>query len=166
MRTLGPRLPVPLKLRCRSFGPTIAALLALVLGAGPHGASAQTECRNQDGTVSDKVEEPTFVPYTMAPTLIDREATATRLAEMYPKEAVTPERVTVMVQLGLSAHGVVEKVCLVETSGQPAFDEAALAFALTLRFRPAMDRNRRVPVWMNFPVTFRPPSGAHLLRSR
>ena len=57
------------------------------------------------------------MPYTMAPTLIDREATATRLAEMYPKEAVTPERVTVMVQLGLSAHGVVEKVCLVGDVG-------------------------------------------------
>jgi protein TonB len=50
--------------------------------------------------------------------------------------------------------GGVDSVQVVETSGYPSFDSAAVAGARELRFRPALRGGRRITVWAEVPVHF------------
>ena len=50
--------------------------------------------------------------------------------------------------------GAVDSVEVMETSGHPAFDEAAIAGARELRFRPARRNGKRIEVWAEVPVHF------------
>jgi TonB family protein len=51
--------------------------------------------------------------------------------------------------------GGVDSVEVVETSGHPAFDSAAVAGALKLRFSPARQEDgERIEVWAEVPVRF------------
>jgi TonB family protein len=43
---------------------------------------------------------------------------------------------------------------LSRSSGHPPLDEAALVVAATMRFSPAMNRDRPVPVWVEIPIVF------------
>ena len=50
--------------------------------------------------------------------------------------------------------GLVDSVVVVESSGHPAFDSAAIRGARDMRFRPARRDGRRVDVWAQVPVHF------------
>ncbi len=50
--------------------------------------------------------------------------------------------------------GGVDSVEVVESSGHEAFDEAAIAGARKLRFRPARRNGKRIEVWARVPVNF------------
>lgn len=50
--------------------------------------------------------------------------------------------------------GEVDSVEVVESSGQPAFDSAAVEGAKELRFRPARRDGKRIEVWAKVPVHF------------
>jgi len=50
--------------------------------------------------------------------------------------------------------GRVDSVQVLESSGHPAFDSAAIAGARDLRFRPARRDGKRIVVWAQVPVTF------------
>ena len=41
-----------------------------------------------------------------------------------------------------------------ESSGHQALDDAALAVAGVYRFSAALNRDKRVPVWVSFGITF------------
>ena len=41
-----------------------------------------------------------------------------------------------------------------QSSGHQALDDAALRVANLYRFSPALNRDRRVPVWVSFGITF------------
>lgn len=57
--------------------------------------------------------------------------------------------------------GRVDSVVVLEPSGHAAFDSAAIAGALDLRFTPARKNGKRIEVWAQVPVHFskrpRPP---------
>ena len=50
--------------------------------------------------------------------------------------------------------GRVDSVQVLESSGHPAFDSAAIAGARDLRFRPARRDGKRIEVWAEVPVHF------------
>lgn len=50
--------------------------------------------------------------------------------------------------------GQVDSVEVVESSGHPAFDSAAVAGAREIRFRPATRKGKRIEVWAKVPVHF------------
>ena len=96
-----------------------------------------------------------FAPYTVRPELRDR-AQAARLVEQYYPTLLKEMGVegSVLVALLVDTVGHVSDARVLESSGQRAFDEAALAAAGRLRFTPAVDRERRVAVWVSVPIVF------------
>ena len=50
--------------------------------------------------------------------------------------------------------GLVDSVVVLDSSGYPAFDSAAMHGARDLRFRPARRDGKRIDVWAQVPVHF------------
>ncbi|TNC93455.1 MAG: periplasmic protein TonB, partial [Stygiobacter sp.] len=61
----------------------------------------------------------------------------------------------VLVQLDVGIDGRVDRVVLLESSGDSALDEAAMATLGRWRLRPASENNRPVPGRVEVPVRFR-----------
>jgi len=61
---------------------------------------------------------------------------------------------TVIVHFFIDETGVVQNAVIAETSGHKALDEAALKVAPIIEFTPALNRDRRVPVWIRLPIMF------------
>jgi len=59
-----------------------------------------------------------------------------------------------MLRVRVTDTGQVDSVEVVESSGQPAFDSAAVSGAKALRFRPARKGGKRIEVWAKVPVHF------------
>jgi TonB family protein len=70
----------------------------------------------------------------------------------------------VLLRLFVAADGrvVPDSTRIIEPSGHPALDSAALAGASRLRFRAARLRGTSIPVSLLFPVHFRHPEGPKL----
>jgi protein TonB len=60
----------------------------------------------------------------------------------------------VIVHFFIDENGAVQNAVLAESSGHRALDEVALRIAPIIEFTPALNRDRRVPVWIRLPVTF------------
>lgn len=100
---------------------------------------------------------PTFTPFTTAPTILNRSDVVAALTSEYPpllREAGVGGRVVVW--FFIEDDGRVGAVRLRESSGHEALDAAALRVAGVYRFSPALNRDQRVPVWVQFPITFQP----------
>jgi TonB family protein len=98
---------------------------------------------------------PTFTPFTVAPSITNREEIIRTMNESYPpllREAGIGG--TVRVYFFISADGIVEQVRLDQSAGHPALDEAAMNVAGAYRFSPARNGDDPVPVWVSFPITF------------
>lgn len=108
--------------------------------------------RAPSATVADR---PTFTPYTVAPDVLNRTEIAAALAAEYPP-LLRGAGVggTVRVWFFIDETGTVQETRVQESSGHAALDEAALRVAATMRFTAALNRDRPVPVWVNFPITF------------
>ena len=59
-----------------------------------------------------------------------------------------------LLRVRVTDTGQVDSVEVAESSGQPAFDSAAVHGAKDLRFRPARRRGKRIEVWAKVPVHF------------
>lgn len=66
---------------------------------------------------------------------------------------------TVRLRVRVDDTGAVDAVELLETSGHPDLDRAALEGAEALRFSPGRRGGRRVAVWAELPVQFSRSSG-------
>jgi periplasmic protein TonB len=99
---------------------------------------------------------PIFTPYTVAPELKNRSDVARALERDYPillKDAGIGG--TVLVWFLIDEDGRVIKTQIKDTSGQPALDQAALKVASIMIFTPALNRDRKVKVWVALPIVFR-----------
>lgn len=108
--------------------------------------------RGQDRSIADA---PVFVPTTVLPELIDREGVARELERRYPailKEAGIGG--APLIWFFIDEEGRVVKTQLRESSGHAALDEVALEVGRTLRFRPALNRDTKVAVWVSLPMRF------------
>lgn len=100
-------------------------------------------------------EGPVFTPYTVAPSIRDRERAVRIIQEKYPR-ILQDAGIggTVVVWALIDEQGVVRK-CQIHTGcGVPMLDEAALAAVAEFGFHPALNNDKNVPVWVSIPITF------------
>lgn len=117
-------------------------------------AAQDTASTSQDEVVAIG-ETPSFTPFTVAPVVQNRDEVARALEREYPallRDAGVGGRAVVW--LRLNEQGEVENVQINSSSGHPALDEAALKVGQIMRFSPAMNRDKVVPVWVSIPVSF------------
>ena len=99
--------------------------------------------------------DPTFTPFTEPPSIVNREELVAAMMEEYPpllRDAGIGG--TVIVYFFIHENGDVGDVRIHESSGHEALDRAALNVAHLYRFEPARNQGERVPVWVQFPITF------------
>jgi len=101
------------------------------------------------------MEAPTPTPFSTRPTLLNREEVAVVLEREYPpllRDAGIGG--TAYVRVFLDEEGRVRNAQIGESTGHAALDDAALRVAEAIRFSPALNGDKPVPVWISFPVTF------------
>ncbi|MBM4184521.1 MAG: energy transducer TonB [Gemmatimonadetes bacterium] len=100
--------------------------------------------------------EPTFTPFTVAPSILNREEVARAMAANYPSQLrAAGIGGTVRVYFFIDAEGRVQDRRVHQSSGFETLDQAALEVAELYRFSPALNRDKKVPVWVLFPIEFR-----------
>jgi len=110
----------------------------------------------QEAATDPLAEGPSFTPFTVAPMILNREEVADAMVDNYPTMLRSAGiGGTVRVFFFIDETGVVKDYRIQQSSGHQALDDAALAVAGLYRFSPAMNRDKRVPVWVLFPIEFR-----------
>lgn len=98
---------------------------------------------------------PVFTPYTVGPRYTNAAEVRRALEREYPpllRDAGIGG--TVEVNFFIDENGEVQNAVVSTSSGHTALDEAALRVAPVFDFTPAMNRDKVVPVWVEFPITF------------
>jgi protein TonB len=104
---------------------------------------------------TDLSAAPTFTPFTVAPSILNRNDVVRAMEREYPpllRDAGIGGTVTVY--FFIDENGAVQDRRIHESSGHQALDDAALAVAEVYRFSAALNRDKKVPVWVQFPITF------------
>lgn len=98
---------------------------------------------------------PTFTPMTVRPQLLNPNEVVRAMTANYPpllEEAGIGG--TVHVWFFIDETGSVRRTLVHTGSGYEAFDVVALQLARVMRFEPAYNFDRAVPVWVSIPVVF------------
>jgi protein TonB len=61
---------------------------------------------------------------------------------------------TVDIWFFIDEEGKVVNTVVDKSSGHKALDDAAVKVADIIQFSPALNRDKRVPVWISLPITF------------
>ncbi len=99
--------------------------------------------------------QPRFTPYTVPPSITNREQVVRAMVDAYPallRDAGVGG--TIRVFFFIDEDGLVRDTQIDQSSGHPALDDAALAVAGVYRFSPALNRDAPTAVWVSFPITF------------
>jgi periplasmic protein TonB len=108
-----------------------------------------------DEQATDLSAAPTFTPFTVAPSIQNRAEVVRAMEREYPpllRDAGIGG--TVRVYFFIDENGRVQDFRIDQSSGHKALDDAALAVADVYRFTAALNRDKKVPVWVSFPITF------------
>ena len=100
-------------------------------------------------------DQPVFTPMTVRPEIKDRRAALRIVERNYPKllkDAGIGGAVNIWVFI--DTNGAVQNATVAKSSGNKALDSAALKSAREFSFTPALNRDKRVPVWVSIPITF------------
>jgi len=100
-------------------------------------------------------DQPVFTPYTVRPEIKDRREAQRIVERYYPKllkDAGIGGKVNIWVFI--DTNGVVKNAQVQQGSGNSALDDAALKAAREFEFTPALNRDKKVPVWVAIPITF------------
>ena len=103
----------------------------------------------------DVSEQPVFTPYTVSPKLLNGEEVQDALAQTYPRsmrEAGIGGRA--LLWFFIDETGTVQDTRVFQSSGFEDLDQAALSVANIMRFTPAQNMDRKVPVWIQIPINF------------
>jgi protein TonB len=106
-------------------------------------------------TTTDLSAAPTFTPFTVAPSILNRSDVVRAMEREYPpllRDAGIGG--TVRVYFFIDEDGRVQDRQIDQTSGHQALDDAAMAVSEIYQFSPALNRDKKVPVWVSFPITF------------
>lgn len=98
---------------------------------------------------------PVFTPFTVRPELRNRDEVGPALEAEYPpvlRDAGIEG--TVVVWVYINETGTVARTQIARASGHEALDQAALRVAKVMKFSPAMNRDQRVAIWIQIPITF------------
>jgi protein TonB len=102
------------------------------------------------------MDAPTFTPMTVRPRILNEPEIIRTMEQNYPatlRDAGIGGTVTV--HFFVDETGRVRRTEISKSSGQSLLDDAALKVADVYRFSPAQNRDQIVPVWVEFPITFR-----------
>lgn len=106
-------------------------------------------------TMEHMIKAPTFTPYTQPPDITNRSDVTAALQEAYPKELREAGiEGTAQVWFFIDAEGVVQRLQINKSSGDPDIDAAALRVASVVQFSPALNRDEPVAVWISLPISF------------
>ncbi len=108
-----------------------------------------------DEVETDISAAPVFVVMTVRPSLINGDELQRALEREYPpllRDAGIGG--TTVVWFFIDENGVVRNQQVNTSSGHQALDEAALRIAPVARFTPALNRDKKVAVWIELPITF------------
>jgi protein TonB len=129
---------------------------AACLVPGPDRDSATgPELSAEAPLATDPAQGPVFTPYAVGPEILNRTEVQHALEEGYPpllREAGIGG--TAAVWFFIDTEGRVQDTRIRTSSGHAPLDAAALRVAGTVRFAPARQGERAVPVWVTFPITF------------
>ncbi len=106
-------------------------------------------------TETDLSAAPTFTPFTVRPDLKNTNEVRRALEREYPpllRDAGIGGQVNVW--FFIDEQGSVIRTQVQKSSGHKALDDAALKVADLMEFTPALNRDKRVKVWVAFPITF------------
>lgn len=98
---------------------------------------------------------PRFTPFTVRPELRNRAEIARALERNYPpllRDAGIGGETRVW--FFIDENGRVQKTQINKSSGYEALDKAALTVAEQMQFSPALNRDKKVPVWVAIPIVF------------
>ncbi len=104
---------------------------------------------------TDLSAQPTFTPYTVGPSILNKDEVVKAMERNYPsllRDAGIGG--TVIVYFFINDAGVVKDTRIFKSSGHTQLDSAALKVANVYKFSPALNRDKKVPVWVQFPITF------------
>lgn len=104
---------------------------------------------------TDIAAAPTFTPMTVRPEILNSAEVQRALEREYPsllRDAGIGGRAVVW--FFIDENGRVLDTRIDQSSGHAQLDDAALKVADIMRFSPAMNRDQRVQVWVQFPITF------------
>jgi protein TonB len=124
-------------------------------GLGREGGKADGSTSPEAKTVDDLAVAPTFTPMTVRPELKNADEVGRALQRNYPpllRDAGIGGQAVLW--FFIDEQGTVVKTQVKATSGYSALDEAAAKVAVIMRFRPAMNRDKAVPVWVEIPIKF------------
>lgn len=100
-------------------------------------------------------DRPTFTPFTVSPEILNREEVRRAMVNGYPPRLrAAGIGGVVTVYFFIDQEGLVKDRRIHRTSGFETLDDAALAVADVYRFSPALNRDKRVPVWVLIPIEF------------
>lgn len=100
-------------------------------------------------------DRPSFIPRDVEPRATNDAEIQRLLKRLYPpmlRDAGVGGQVTLW--LFVNKDGVVEKAQVQQSSGYDAFDTAARKVAMQMEFRPAMNRDKPIGVWVQRVITF------------
>jgi TonB family protein len=104
----------------------------------------------------DVSDNPTFTPYEVKPELRNRQQYGQALERRYPpmlKDAGIGG--TVVLWVFINESGRVQNTRVVNSSGYDQLDQVAQdVMREVAQFTPALNRDQKVPVWIQIPVTF------------
>ncbi len=103
----------------------------------------------------DIADGPVFTPYTVGPEITNRLEVQRALESEYPpllRDAGIGG--TTKIWFFIDEQGQVRATRIAESSGSDPLDDAALEVAGMISFTPAKNRDKPVPVWVSFPITF------------
>ena len=105
--------------------------------------------------VVDLASTPAFSPMTVRPEVRNRRVVVQAMERAYPpilRDAGLGGQV--MVWFFISEEGEVLDSRIFKSSGYPKIDQAALDVADIYEFTPALNRDQKVKVWIQLPITF------------
>lgn len=103
----------------------------------------------------DVSDQPTFTPYEVKPELRNRAEFGRLLERQYPpmlRDAGIGG--TVVLWVFITEDGSVQSTRVTQGSGYEQLDKVAQEVMAQAQFTPALNRDQRVPVWIQLPVTF------------
>jgi len=105
--------------------------------------------------LEDVSEQPVFTPFTVRPQLLNTREVREALARAYPRTLRSAGiGGTVLLWFFIDETGTVQNNKVFESSGFEALDQAALSVASMMRFSPGQNMDKKVPVWIQLPMTF------------
>jgi periplasmic protein TonB len=107
------------------------------------------------GAAGDLADGPRYVPMTVVPELLNKRELEQLLRRHYPPMLQQAGvNGTPVLWFFIDTDGRVLQARLHTSSGYAQLDEAALRIAPEMRFSPAMNRDKRVQVWVEIPIAF------------